>query len=99
MKTHPLRKLETPPPQMAERIMADVRAWHQPAATPVGWLIAAQTVLLAALVFASVETLPQRWEETVAVVEDLSAALVQATADFSDKVGGMVLPEIEGVIL
>jgi hypothetical protein len=65
----------------------------------VGWVISAQTVILAALVFATAETLPQRWDETVAVVQDVSAALVQATMDFSDKVGGIFLPEIEGGIL
>ncbi|MBM3889902.1 MAG: hypothetical protein FJ388_12365 [Verrucomicrobia bacterium] len=100
MKTgNSLRKLETPPPEMAGRIMAEVRAWHQPAWAPVGWVISAQTLMLAALVFVSAETLPQRWEDTVAAVEDVSAALVQATVDFSDKVGGILLPEVEGGIL
>ena len=99
MKTNPLRKLETPPPEVAGRIMADVRAWRQPAPARVGWLIGAQSVLLAALLFASAGTLPQQWDETVAVVNDVSSALVQATVEFSDKVGGLLLPEIEGSIL
>ena len=97
--TNSLRELETPPSEMAGRIMSEVRAWRQPAWAPVGWVISAQTVILAALVFANAETLPQRWDETVAVVQDVSAALVQATVDFSDKVGGILLPEIEGGIL
>ncbi|MCX7827340.1 MAG: hypothetical protein N2689_17555 [Verrucomicrobiae bacterium] len=100
MKTaNALRQLETPPPQMAGRIMAEVRAWHRPAWAPAAWVIGAQTVMLTALLFATAETLPQRWDETVAIVEDVSAALVQATVDFSDKVGGLLLPEIEGGIL
>jgi len=100
MKTgNSLRKLETPPPEMAGRIMAEVRAWHRPAWAPVGWVISAQSVILAVLLFASAGTLPQQWDETLAVVEDVSAALVQATVDFSDKVGGILLPEVEGGIL
>jgi pyrimidine operon attenuation protein/uracil phosphoribosyltransferase len=98
MKPNPLRNLEAPPSGLAGRVMADARAWRRPL-NEVTWLVGAETVALAALLLVGSATLPARLDETAATIQTWSVELVQATADFSDKVGGLLLPEEEGGIL
>lgn len=97
MNVKSLRTLETPPPELAARVMGDVRRWNAP--PDVGWIITGQTVLLAALLLVSSATLPQSLTATASNIHDWSDALVQATLEVSDKVGQIFLGEEEGGIL
>jgi hypothetical protein len=77
-----MRELERPPAELLARVMGDVRAHRRP--PTVGWLVGAQTALLAALLVASAPaTLPTELAATVETVRDWSASLAQATLEFS----------------
>jgi hypothetical protein len=82
------RQLRNPQPDLAVRVMGDVRAWQRP--PTVGWLVSGQTALLAALLFASTASLPEQMVATTETVRDLSASVMTAMIEMSDRVGEFV---------
>ena len=97
MKADALRKLKSPPPELAARVMADVHGWRRPPA--VAWLVGAQTVVLAALLVAGSTTLPEQVAATTDTVRDWSASVATAVLEMSDRFGEFVgLREIEEIL-
>ena len=97
MKAKAFRELDNPPRELAARVMGDVRAWQRPPA--VGWLVSGQTAVLAALLFASTASLPEQMVATTETVRDLSASVMTAMIEMSDRVGEFVgVREIEEIL-
>ena len=97
MKADALRKLKSPPPELAARVMADVRGWRRPPA--VAWLVGIQTAVLAALLFASATTLPEQVAATTDTVRGWSESVATAVLEMSDRFGEFVgLREIEEIL-
>lgn len=97
MKPNLLARLETPPPELAARVMTAAREWREP--QRVGWLIGSQVMTLAALLILGSATLP---DQLVATAEDFRVwgdALAQATLDVSDTMGRFIGLEFEGELL
>jgi hypothetical protein len=89
--------MASPPSELAARVMGDVRAWQRPPA--VGWLVGGQTAVLAALLFASTASLPEQMVATSETVRDVSASVMTAMIEMSDRVGEFVgVREIEEIL-
>jgi len=97
MKAKVFRELKNPPPELAARVMGDVRAWRRPPS--VAWLVSGQTAVLAALLFVSAASLPGEMMATTETVRDLSASVMTAMVELSDRVGKFVgAREIEEIL-
>jgi len=97
MKAEAWRELRDPPPELAARVMGDVRAWQRPPA--VAWLVGGQAVVLAALLFVSTASLPGEMVATAESVRDWSASVTTAMIELSDRVGEFVgVREIEEIL-
>ncbi|MCX6909831.1 MAG: hypothetical protein NTY01_17565 [Verrucomicrobia bacterium] len=97
MKADAFRKLSNPSPELAARVMGDVRAWQRPPA--VTWLVGGQTVVLAALLFVSTASLPGEMVATAESVRDWSSSVTTVMIELSDRVGELVgVREIEEIL-
>lgn len=97
MKAEAFRELKTPPPELAARVMGDVRAWRQPPS--ITWLVSGQTAVLAALLFVSAPTLPDQMAATTETVRDWSASLATEVVKMSDRFGELVgISELEKIL-
>ncbi|MBI5397191.1 MAG: hypothetical protein HZA91_17985 [Verrucomicrobia bacterium] len=97
MKTNLLVKLETPPPELAARVMGAAREWREP--ERVGWLIGSQAMVLAALLLVSSATLPEQLASTAEDLRVWGDALAQATLDVSDNMGRLIGLDFQGELL
>ena len=88
MKVETLRELRIPPPELAARVMADVRGWRRPPA--VTWLVGVQTVVLVAFLAAGSTTLPEQVATTTDKVRDWSTSVATAVMEMSDRFGELV---------
>ncbi|MFA6563505.1 MAG: hypothetical protein WCV00_16475 [Verrucomicrobiia bacterium] len=88
MKAKAFRELKNPPPELAARVMGDVRAWQRPPS--VGWLVSGQTAVLAALLFVSAASLPEQMLATTETMRDWSESVTIAMVELSDRVGEFV---------
>ena len=97
MKPNLLRNLETPPPELAARVMSAARDWREPERG--GWLVGSQTMVLAALLILSSATLPDQLVTTADTIVDWSQTLAQATLEMSDNMGRFLGLDLEGTLL
>ena len=97
MKAEAFRELRNPPAELAARVMGDVRAWQRPPS--VAWLVSGQTAVLAALLFVNAASLPEQMVATTETVRDLSASVMTAMIEMSDRVGEFVgVQEIKEIL-
>jgi hypothetical protein len=97
MKADAFRELKHPSPDLAARVMGDVRAWQRPPS--VAWLVSGQTALLTALLFTSATSLPDQMLATSETVRDLSESVMTAMIEMSDRVGEFVgVQEIKEIL-
>jgi hypothetical protein len=97
MKTNPLTRLETPPPDLAAQVMTAARAWREP--QRVGWLIGSQAIVLCALLLANAATLPQELVMTAENLRVWGDAVAQATLEISDSMGEFLKLDFGGELL
>jgi hypothetical protein len=97
MKADAFRELNHPAPELAARVMGDVRAWQRPPS--VTWLLSGQTAVLAALLFVNAAVLPEQLVATAETVRDWSESVTVAMVELSDRVGEFVgVRELEEIL-
>ena len=91
MKINPLRALDSPPPDLAARVLQEISASRR--SLSVRWLVGVETAVLVACLWVSAATLPSQVTVTAAAVRNWSDAMVQATIELSNHVKN-VLPSV-----
>ena len=92
MKPNPLRTLESPPPDLAARVLEEINATRQ--SLSVRWLVGAETAVLVACLWISASSVSGQLSATASAVRDWTGTMVEATKELSNRVE-TVLPSVE----